>query len=127
MLQLNLVLQFKKQEQQILSAPESWNVYDTSNGLPLASVNKLIFFNNNLIAGTNLGLSIFDGTNWQSYLGLTNVKILDLLVDWNSLYILTPNKVYLYDGNTLGRDNYSNCYPTKIRILVQHRNFSCNK
>ena len=97
-----------------LSAPESWDVYDTSDGLPLASVNKLTFYNSNLIAGTNLGLSIFDGTNWQSYLGLTGIKIIDLLVVGSSLYILTPDKVYLYDGNTLAEIITLTAAPTKL-------------
>ena len=97
-----------------LSAPESWDVYDTSNGLPTVGVNKLIFFNNSLIAGTNLGISIFNGSNWQAYLGLTSTKILDMLVVSTSLYILTPTKVYMYDGNALTEITSLTVIPTKL-------------
>ncbi len=97
-----------------LSAPESWNVYDQNNGLPAGSINKLVFFNGSLIAGTNLGLSIFNGSNWQAYLGLSSVKIIDMLAVDGSLYILTPSKVYLYDGNALSEIINFTVTPTKL-------------
>jgi ligand-binding sensor domain-containing protein len=87
-----------------LSAPESWNVYNQSNGLPANSVNKILFYNNSLIAATDAGLSIFDGASWQNYLGINNLQIIDLVAQGNSLYILTPSIVYLYDGNTISEN-----------------------
>ncbi len=83
-----------------LSAPESWNVYDQTNGLPAGGGNVIIFFNGNLIAGTNSGLYSFNGTSWLSFLNFTGLKIVDLLYQANSLFILTENKVFSYDGTT---------------------------
>ncbi len=97
-----------------LSAPESWNVYNQSNGLPTSIINKLAFYNGNLIAATNLGLSIFDGNAWQTYLGLTNIKILDIAADGSNLYLLTPDKVLLYDGNSLNEIKSINANPTQL-------------
>lgn len=95
-----------------LSAPESWNVYNQDNGLPPTSINKLQFYNGNLIAATNLGLSVFDGSNWQIFLGLTNTKILDMIVDGSNLYLLTPTSVLLYNGNSLNQIKSLNNIPT---------------
>lgn len=97
-----------------LSAPESWNVYTNLQGLPQAGINKIIFYNEKLIAGTNLGLYEFNRTTWQTFLTLTNNKIIDLQVNGNLLYILTPTLVYLYDGSTLQSMVTLNVTPTKI-------------
>lgn len=84
-----------------LSDPAAWNVYNQSNGLPALAINKIAFYNNSLIAATDNGLSIFDGSTWQTFIGITNLKIIDLLVDGTNLYILTPAMVYQYDGSTI--------------------------
>ena len=84
-----------------LSAPESWEVYTQDNGLPVNSVNTLAKYKGQLICATDLGLSVFDGSYWQPFINFSNQEALDLAIDNNSLYILSPDKVYLYDGNTL--------------------------
>jgi hypothetical protein len=86
-----------------LSAPESWNVYNQTNGLPAGETNVIEFYNNTLIAGTNSGLFSFDGGNWQPYLNLTGNKIIDLLTIGNNLYLLDTagtDQVLIYDGTT---------------------------
>ena len=97
-----------------LSAPESWNVYDQSSGLPTGGTNVLTFFNGVLVAGTNSGLYSFDGNNWQPYLSLAGNKILDLLVIGNSLNILTSTKVLTYDGITLSEIWTTDSQPVKL-------------
>ncbi|HCY76305.1 MAG TPA: hypothetical protein DHV28_10320 [Ignavibacteriales bacterium] len=97
-----------------LSAPESWNVYDQNSGLPSGGTNVIIFFNSQLIAGTNSGLYSFNGTIWQPYLTLPGIKIIDLTIKDNSLYILTNDKVYVYDGTALTETFTTNSAPTKI-------------
>jgi ligand-binding sensor domain-containing protein len=85
-----------------LSAPESWNVYDQTNGLPSKIINRLTFYRDTLIAGTDKGLSIFNGISWQSFLPqLNNKNILDISTDGGRLFILTENIVYLFDGLSL--------------------------
>ena len=84
-----------------LSAPESWNVYNQSNGLPLNSIKKLVFYNGSLVAATSSGLSIFDGTIWQNYLSYSNLPIVDLVSNNGSLYILSNNSLDVFDGNSI--------------------------
>lgn len=97
-----------------LSAPESWNVYDQSIGLPTGGTNVISFYNSTLIAGTNSGLYTFDGFAWQPYLSLTGSKILDLLVIGNSLNILTPTNVFAFDGATLSELWSTDSQPVKL-------------
>ena len=84
-----------------LSAPESWNIYNNSNGLPNDTISSIIFYNGNLIAGTDNGLYSFNGTTWQTYLSLTTNKVVDLLTHSDSLFILTRNKLLKFDGANL--------------------------
>jgi len=104
----------QKAEATNLSAPESWNVYDQTSGLPTGGTNVILFYNSTLIAGTNSGLYSFDGSNWQPYLSLAGNKIIDLLVIGNSLNILTSTKVFTYDGITLSEAWVTDSQPAKL-------------
>jgi len=97
-----------------LSAPESWNIYDQTSGLPVGGTNVIGFYNNILIAGTNSGLYSFNGSTWQQYLSLPGVKIIDLLSIGNTLYILSVNNVYSYDGTNLSEVWSTNSQPVKL-------------
>lgn len=98
-----------------LSAPESWNVYNQSNGLSSNFVKKLVIYNNNLVAATNNGLSIFDGTVWVSFLNFAGTRINDLAAKDNLLYVLTQNSLYLFDGNSTTQLTDFSANATKIR------------
>jgi ligand-binding sensor domain-containing protein len=104
----------QKPEATNLSAPESWNVYDQTSGLPTGGANVIIFYNSTLIAGTNSGLYSFDGNIWQPYSSLAGNKIIDLLVVGNSLNILTPTKGFTYDGITLSEIWTTDSQPVKL-------------
>ncbi len=97
-----------------LSAPESWNVFNQTNGLPTGGINKLVLFNNTLIAGTNQGLYIFDGSAWQTYLGVTNLQIIDLLTVGSTLYVLSPSMVYMSDGSSISEMTALSNIPSKL-------------
>jgi hypothetical protein len=86
-----------------LSAPESWNVYSSSNGLQSDNINKISFYNDTLLAATSNGLSFFNGTNWQSYIPALNGKnINDLLSANDTLFILADNfNLYSYNDGVL--------------------------
>ena len=85
-----------------LSAPESWNVFTTTNGLPSNNVNKLVIFNSKLIAGTDNGLAQNNGSSWSAILSQFNgKKINDLLVVQDTLYILSENSISAYDGTNV--------------------------
>lgn len=80
-----------------LSAPESWNVFNTSNGLPSNLVRKIKNFNNTIIAATDKGLASFDGFAWQVYLpDFVNVNIKDIFISNDSLFILNGNTISVY-------------------------------
>jgi len=85
-----------------LSAPESWNVYNTSNGLPSDIIRKVRSYRDTIIAATDKGLSMFNGTSWQNFLpGFTNVNIFDIHVSNDSLLISHGNTVSLYYQGSL--------------------------
>jgi ligand-binding sensor domain-containing protein len=94
-------LAIQKQGSTNLSAPESWNVYSTTDGLPSANVNKVVLYNGSVIVGTAGGLAIFNGTNWQNFLPQLNGEINDLLVRNDSLYILSGNLIDVYANGAI--------------------------
>jgi len=80
-----------------LSAPESWNIYTTSNGLPSNLIRKIRLFENKIIAASDKGLSMFNGSAWEPFLSsFTNISIIDILVSNDSLIISHGNSVSVY-------------------------------
>ncbi len=99
------------------SAPESWNVYTTNNGLPSNVVFKVIQFNNTIIAATQKGLSKFDGAVWSGFLPQLSGSISDVVVFGNSLIISTGNDIYSYENENLSLI-YTSAFPLiKLNIL----------
>lgn len=85
-----------------LSAPESWNVYSTVNGLPSNNANRIVSFGGSIIAATDRGLSIFNGANWSAYLPqFNNTNVKDIITANGKLYILSNNSIYSYDQLTI--------------------------
>jgi len=97
-----------------LSAPESWNIYNSQQGLPNDTISSIIIYNGTLIAGTDNGLYSFNGTTWQTFLSLTNNKVIDLLTQGDSLFILTKNKLLKFDGINLTELKTLSNSPSKI-------------
>ena len=95
-----------------LSAPESWNVYTTSNGLPSNIINKLAIYNGTLLAATSNGLSQFNGTSWQPFAAsFSNSNVNDIIAVGDSLYILSNNTVSVYANG-----NLSNRYSASVTL-----------
>lgn len=85
-----------------LSAPESWDVYQTGSGLISNNVSRVIKFNELLIAATDKGFSSFDGTSWQPYLtAYNNQPISDVMVNGDSLIILAQNTIRSFFNGVL--------------------------
>ena len=114
-----------------LSAPESWNVYRASNGLPSNNVRKIVSFKDTILAATAGGLAFFDGNNWLSYIPELNNKFVnDIIPKGDSLLIISDNKdVFLYYGNTLtqlfstpGNNLYTIDYSSSEEILIGTNN-----
>jgi len=85
-----------------LSAPESWNVYSTSNGLQSNTVNKVLLYNGNLIAATSNGISLFSGSIWQNFIpSFNNTNVNDITSSGDTLFILSNNNIFSYYNNNL--------------------------
>lgn len=80
-----------------LSAPESWNVYSITQGLPSNKAFKAEIFQNNLIVSTDKGFSTFVNNSWSNFIPeLANRKISDFQISGDSILILSQNNIYLY-------------------------------
>ena len=80
-----------------LSAPESWDVYKTTDGLPSNVIRKVSLYRDTIIAATDKGLSLFNGTSWQPFLpSFNNINIIDIVVSNDSLLISHGNSVSVY-------------------------------
>ena len=85
-----------------LSAPESWNVYSTAQGLPSNKTLKAGIYQSTVIVGTDKGLSQFSNNSWNSFISeLVNKNISDFQVKGDSIFILSENNIYLYSNNVL--------------------------
>lgn len=85
-----------------LSAPESWNVYSSSNGLPSNKTFKPGLFQGNLIVSTDKGFSKFENNIWNNFITeLANININDFQISGDSIIILAQKNIYLYYNQTL--------------------------
>jgi ligand-binding sensor domain-containing protein len=85
-----------------LSAPESWNIYTTTNGLPSNIIRKVELYRDTIIAATDKGFSLFNGTSWQTFLpSFNNISIVDIAITNDSLYISHGNTVSVYSQGNL--------------------------
>lgn len=79
-----------------LIAPESWDTYTTTSGLPSATVFKIDKYKNTVIASTNRGISKFMNNTWSSFMNvLDNISIKDFVVSGDSLLVLTSYSVVI--------------------------------
>jgi ligand-binding sensor domain-containing protein len=96
-----------------LSAPESWNVYSTADGLPSDKTLKARFYQNNLIVSTDEGFSQFINNTWSSFIpNLAGVNIVDYQVSGDSILILAENVIYLYANSVL-----TELYNSSVNLL----------
>ena len=110
-------LAIQKQGTTNLSAPESWNVYTTVNGLPSNNIIKVVKSNGNIIAATAAGLSVFNGTGWSSYISqFDNVSIKDIAASADSLIIMTNNTIYSYRNGVVTQIAVSSNQLSKVEL-----------
>ncbi len=85
-----------------LSAPESWDVYSMSDGLPSDKTYKATEFLENLIVSTDKGFAKFENGTWSSFIPeLNNQIISDFIVTNDSIFVVSGSKMYLYTNNQL--------------------------
>lgn len=80
-----------------LSAPESWNSYPFSSMDSVASVSKILLYNNLIVISTNNGIQRFQNNVWSSFILRRNI-IKDIAVSGNSLVAITDKKMFEYNG-----------------------------
>jgi len=94
-----------------LSAPESWNTYNSANGLPSDKSIKVVKYADTIIAATNKGFARFDGNQWLPFLPQFNNKVIaDVIATGDTLFILSEDNIYLYqngDAQNLFSSSYS--------------------
>ncbi|MFC2094654.1 two-component regulator propeller domain-containing protein, partial [Bacteroidota bacterium] len=82
-----------------LSAPESWNTYNSSDGLPSDKAIKIVKYLDVFVAATDNGLASFDGTQWLPFIPQFNNKVVsDIISAGDSLIILSENSIYIYQN-----------------------------
>jgi hypothetical protein len=93
----------QKPEATNLSAPESWNTYNSMDGLPSDKALKIVKYSDVFVAATDNGLASFDGTQWLPFIPQFNNKVVsDIISAGDSLIILSENTIYIYqNGNTV--------------------------
>jgi len=93
----------QKPEATNLSAPESWNTYNSLDGLPSDKALKIVKYLDLFVAATDNGLASFDGTLWLPFIPEFNNKVVsDIISTGDSLIILSENTIYIYqNGNTV--------------------------
>jgi ligand-binding sensor domain-containing protein len=77
-----------------LVAPQSWNVFQSANGLPSNNVTSLSVYNNILFASTGNGLAQFNDTNWQTVAGTQSFNIINSISSDSGLYFITTQRLY---------------------------------
>lgn len=106
-----------------LIAPESWNVYSTSNGLPDNNIIKIANYRDTIVCASGSGLSFFNGSQWFAIDNFFSGKyIKDIFIKNDSLFILANftlnnsviNSLYLYRNGVTKLIFTSNQYPGKI-------------
>ena len=114
-----------------LSAPESWNIFKTTDGLPSNNVRKIVSYNNTIVAATDGGLALFNGSSWANYISeLNNISITDIFPKGDSLFIVADTtRILIYQNSALtqllfteGYELYTIDYSPAEGILVGTNN-----
>ncbi len=99
----------QKEGAENLSAPESWDTYTVENGLPSNNINRIIKINGSVIAASDKGISILNGTSWSPYLPqFNNNAVSDLLLRADSLFIAVGKRIFVSVNNSVSIFDSSN-------------------
>ena len=108
-------LAIQKQGAQNLSAPESWNVFTITNGLPSNKTLKVGSYNGSIIVSTDKGFSMQQDTTWINFIPALDQKVInDFQVNNDTIFILSENKIYRYMNNQLIEIDSTNSDAVKL-------------
>lgn len=79
------------------SSPESWNTYSLPTNVTINSLNKILYFDNQIILATNKGLFTISGSAIVNY-DFTGSNITDMIVKHDSLLVTSGNSVFLFNN-----------------------------
>src|SRR6267143_1876850 len=91
------------------SAPDSWQVYTTAQGLPMNTVRRLETAFDTLFAATPAGLALLRGSAWATVDGTAGLNVLDLssnrqpCADCPNLYLISDAGLLVYNGTSPAR------------------------
>jgi streptogramin lyase len=102
------------------SAPESWQLYTTAQGLSSSLVTRLSSIDTVLLASTSNGLNAFGGGSWNLVPGTAGLNLLGVTDEFTQFaypyncpgYVafVTNHDVWLYDGITPSKIDSLNSY-----------------
>ena len=85
-----------------LSAPESWDVYSSNDGLPSDKTYKAEGFENYIIVSTDKGFARLSNGTWSEFISqLNNNEISDFVVSNDSIFIISEDKLFVFTNNQL--------------------------
>lgn len=105
------------------SAPETWQIFTTNNGLPSNFITGLLTSGDTLFAATSGGLAMYDGLTWNIVAGTTGLNIIDIrpyqrqCMNCPILHFITRNELWSYGGEILPSMVYNNFSSNLTSIL----------
>ncbi len=101
-----------------LAAKESWDNFTVEAGLPSNDVTGFISSGNLVLAETSAGIGKWNGTNWSNlYGGFSPFLIKDIKVQGDSLFVLTPDALWVLTNNFTVRTKLSDLEYTGENII----------
>jgi len=95
-----------------LKSASSWVRYSVNEGLPTNQLNDIAAANGNIYIATRSGLSVFDGSNFNTFIaGLVRLELLHLTVQDGQIYASDSFNAYQFDGtrfNPVFRSSFLN-------------------
>ncbi len=84
------------------SSPDSWDTYSLPASININSLNKILYFNNQIILATNKGLFTISGSSIVTY-DFLGTNITDMLVKNDSLFVSAGNSVFVFNNGISSR------------------------
>jgi len=109
----------QKSGAQNLSAPESWDNYQFNNDIPAQSASRILDFNGQILLATSSGVLKFSNKTWQLFT-LQGTAVNDMTISGSSLYIISPNQLYLYTNGQITK-LYENLNVTFNSVSVNNQ------
>ena len=78
------------------SAPDLWNRFTVSSGLPSNHINSLIIFQNTLLACTDNGIALLNDSTWNILPNTWGLNVIDIVIELSNAYFIDNYGLYRY-------------------------------